>query len=193
MHCSCLAGGAQRLVLSLIEREADGTPAGANGIEEIKLDDPPTADKASAPPRKHIKAVGMLKAQPNRQHLSCIGIPKSAVPPPLQKAKVHPDAVSSSGRTMLAIGLPPSRAPRKRRLAEAANAAGQLLAFVDVQPSICGFNLRTRHHQVHLDYCFVLQELLLCGPPRRATETCGPTRYVVESRCGSRRPSLRVR
>jgi hypothetical protein len=88
----------------------------------------------------------MLKAQPSGQHFSRIGIPKFTVPSPMQKAKVHPDAVSSGGRTMLAIGLPPGRAPRKRRAAEAANAAGQLLAFVDVQPPICGFKLRTRHH-----------------------------------------------
>ena len=130
MHCSCLAGGTQLLVLRPIEGEADRTTAGANGIEEIKLDDPPTADKASAPPRKHIKAVGMLKAQPNRQHLSCIGIPKSAVPPPLQKAKIQSDAVCPGRRAVLAISLPSGGSPRKRVLAEAANSAGQLLAFL---------------------------------------------------------------
>lgn len=125
-----LACGTQRLVLGLVEREADGAAAGVNGIEEAELGGPPAADKASSAPRKRIEAVCMLEAQPGGQHLARIGVPESAVPPPLQKSKVHPYAVSSGGRTVLAMGLPAAELPRKRRLTKAAYAAGQLLALL---------------------------------------------------------------
>jgi hypothetical protein len=143
--------------------------------------------KASPPPSKCVQTVGILKAQPGWQHLFRFGIPEFTKPPPLEKAKFHPDAVSLGGRTMRTVALPSDTSIRKRRLAKAAYAASQLLAFAGFQKWIFFFKLGAGHDQVHLDYCFVLQENFSFAARYAARQRRGgPIRCVVEGKCGSK-------